>query len=303
MSEKKVIVLMSTYNGEEFVGEQIDSILNQTYPNIEIHVRDDGSKDGTLKILQKYEEEGRIVLEKGRNVGFIKSFFWLVKHCPPADYYAFSDQDDVWEKQKIAAAVKRLEKEEAEIPLLYFSNYDFYDKDMNYVGAGDPKMKHPTFANCLLDCMSLGISIVYNRSAEELMRKHIPKHSCGHDWWTYMVCQGMGKVIYDRRSMVRYRRHGNNVSAGGMDFLRFQIWRFKKFFLNHYFKNIHLQLKEYEKLYGKQLKPHDRELLALFTEDRYQLKNVWRKAFWREKYRQSFLDEVFVRIIILIGKL
>ena len=94
--DKKVNVLLSAYNGEKYIREQIESILEQSYKNIEIYVRDDGSKDGTLTILKEYEERGLIHLEAGKNVGFVKSFEWLIANGGEADYYAFSDQDDFW---------------------------------------------------------------------------------------------------------------------------------------------------------------------------------------------------------------
>ena len=93
MEERKVAILLSTYNGEKYVKEQIDSFLNQTYKNVEIIVRDDGSKDSTVKILKEYQNNyNNIKLTVGKNLGFIKSFFELLK-LGDADYYAFADQD------------------------------------------------------------------------------------------------------------------------------------------------------------------------------------------------------------------
>jgi len=133
---KKVNVLLSAYNGEKYIKEQIDSILAQSWENIDIYVRDDGSSDGTAAILKEYESAGKIKLELGKNVGFIKSFFWLVVNSGDADYYAYSDQDDSWNSDKIKMAVEKLEEEVSsedmcKLPVLYFSNYDFYDDDMN----------------------------------------------------------------------------------------------------------------------------------------------------------------------------
>ena len=94
--KSKVVVLMSTYNGEKYIQEQLESILTQTYHNIKIYVRDDGSSDQTLEILKKYENENKIILLKGTNKGFIGSFLTLLKECEEADYYAWCDQDDIW---------------------------------------------------------------------------------------------------------------------------------------------------------------------------------------------------------------
>ena len=91
METKKVAVVMSTYNGEQFIREQFDSILNQTYKNIEIVVRDDGSKDGTVDIVKEYQSKhNNIKLIEGENLGFVNSFFELLD-LADAEYYAYAD--------------------------------------------------------------------------------------------------------------------------------------------------------------------------------------------------------------------
>lgn len=303
MNEKKVKVLLSAYNGEKFIKEQIDSILGQTYGNIEIYVRDDGSKDDTLKILKPYEENGKIHLIKGENVGFIRSFFSLIKQCGEGDYFAFADQDDVWLPQKVAWAVEMLEQETQDKPLLYFSNYDYYDGNMKFMEHGKAPAVAPSFHNAVVDCMPLGFNSIFNKKAHDMMVKNQPEHSCGHDWWTYMLCSGLGKVLFDERVTVKYRRHEKNVSAGGMDFIKFQIWRFKKFFVNNYFRNIKKQMQEFYDLYGNQLAWEDRKLLYMFCNSRYSIKLAVKKVCYPKRFRRGMIDELFVRFICLIGKL
>lgn len=133
MENKKVAVVLSTYNGEKYIKKQIDSILRQTYKNIEIYVRDDGSKDKTVEILKRYENDRKIKLYVQENVGFIKSFFKCLSFCDDADYYAFCDQDDEWNEDKIERAVNLLNEKEQVKPLLYFSDYDYYDENMNFI--------------------------------------------------------------------------------------------------------------------------------------------------------------------------
>ena len=300
---KKVNVLLSAYNGEKYIKAQIESILQQDYPNIELYIRDDGSKDGTLEVLKEYENYENIHILKGKNKGFIKSFFSILEICSNADYFAYADQDDVWFPEKISRAVEMLERESSKIPVLYFSNYDFYNSDLEFVAHQKTGKKCPTFCNAVVDCMPLGFTCVFNKKAWELMKQNIPKHSCGHDWWTYMVCQGMGKVIYDERPSVKYRRHNQNVSAGGMSFFKFQIWRFKKFFLNDYFANIREMLREYETYYKNSLSKKDQKLLSLFTKEGYHIGSTLKKVFYPHRFRQTIIDELMVRFIFLIGKL
>ena len=137
MSDKKVAVLLSTYNGEKYVGAQLHSILTQNYKNLVVVVRDDGSKDKTVKIVKEYmENNDNIKLVEGKNLGFIKSFFELLK-LEQADYYAFADQDDIWFPNKISLAVESLNKLDDSVPNMAFSNSDYYDVNMNFMKAGE----------------------------------------------------------------------------------------------------------------------------------------------------------------------
>ena len=92
----KITILLSSYNGEKYIEEQLNSIFNQTYDNISILVRDDNSKDGTVKILEKYAAQGKLKWYSGENLGCAKSFWDLLCNFGESDYYAFCDQYDVW---------------------------------------------------------------------------------------------------------------------------------------------------------------------------------------------------------------
>lgn len=304
MEDKLVKVLLSAYNGEKYIGQQIDSILNQTYSNIEIYVRDDGSKDGTLEVLKPYVEAGKIHLEAGENVGFVKSFFWLIENSGEADYYAFSDQDDIWFENKIEMAMEKLAaKERNDIPVLYFSNYDFYDGDMNFIAHNTNKNPDIHFRGSLVDCVSLGFNSVFNKKARDLTIENMPRKITGHDWWMYMLCTGMGEVIYDSRPTVKYRRHNSNVSDGGYSFWKFQVWRFKRFFIGGYFHKIHEQIKEFNEFFGDKLNEENRKIIDMFSLDGFHPMNTLKKIFFPKRYRQKVIDELFLRLIILMGRL
>ena len=303
-SEPKVVVLMSTYNGEKYIQEQIESILSQTYSDVKIYVRDDGSKDKTLDVLKKYEKEDKIILLRGKNKGFIGSFFSILKECENADYYAWCDQDDIWFPEKISRAVEMLENNRKEAPTLYFSDYDYYDQTMHFQKHGLDHKRGPSFANSLMDCISLGFNSVFNHRARTMMLEKIPNHSCGHDWWTYMVCAAFGTVIYDRGYVsVKYRRLEESVSPGGKSFIATQIWRFKKFFVNDYFKKIREQLYEFNDLYGQELSRDDKKVMNLFVKRRYSLPVALKKCFYPVWFRQGIVEEVMVRVLFFIGRL
>ena len=131
--KKEICVLLSTYNGEKYLREQLDSLVCQENVELKILIRDDGSKDSTLQILKEYsKKDARITYFVGNNVGPAQSFFDLIIKSPDADYYAFCDQDDVWDKDKLEIAVGFLEKEDNSKPNMYYSNLRIVDQNLRY---------------------------------------------------------------------------------------------------------------------------------------------------------------------------
>ncbi|RKJ51146.1 glycosyltransferase [bacterium 1XD42-54] len=308
----EVAILLSTYNGQKYIREQIDSILGQTYPGIRIYVRDDGSTDDTADILNVYAKDRKIVFFKGENIGYINSYFKLLKECGKADYYAWCDQDDIWVPKKMERAVDCLELDrrnyqdtiDGHKPVLYFSSYDFYDEEMHFQKHGLVHKRGPSFSNSLMDCITLGFNSVFNHNTRMYMEENIPEHSCGHDWWTYMICAAFGRVLYDREfSSVKYRRLAESVSPGGKNFLALQIWRFKKFFINDYFREIREQLYEFSKIYERQLNDENKRVMRLFSKKKYSVVWALRKTFYPIWFRQGLTEEIMVRILFLTGRL
>ena len=224
MDNKKVAVVMSTYNGEKFVKEQLDSILNQTYKNIEIIVRDDGSKDNTINIIKEYMKKySNIKLYEGENLGFIQSFFELLK-LADADYYAYADQDDIWMANKIELAVKSLNKLDDNKPNMAFGNSDYYDENMKFLSSGS-KNKKFTFLTALFACVTQGMTMTVNKTTRNMIIENMPKSCFFHDWWTYLLCIGLGNVAYDDQTVVKYRRRKENATSEGQGYFRLLIWR------------------------------------------------------------------------------
>lgn len=302
MENKKVAILMSTYNGEKYLKEQIESLLSQTYKNIEIYIRDDGSKDSTVKIIKEYQEKNsNIKLLEGKNVGFMKSFFELLESCNYANYYAYCDQDDVWMEDKIERAVKFLEKTNSNRPALYFSNSDYYDTEMNFLGTAE-KNRTYNFRNSLLECVTQGMTMVINNFTRETIIKNKPENCLYHDWWTYMICSGFGEIVYDNKSLVKYRRHNKSVTVEGKNPLELFIFRVKKFIIGDSLKQIKKQWREFEKYYCNELSDENQKLLKLFTH-KYNFFIALRKMFYPKRFRRKILDELSVRILFLIGRL
>ena len=300
--EKKVAVVMSTYNGAKYVKEQLDSILNQTYKNLDIIIRDDGSKDNTVKIIESYQKKySNIKLITGKNLGFIKSFFELLR-LVEADYYAYADQDDVWMPNKIEFAVEELDKLDDTKPNLAFGNSDYYDENMKLLNEGEKHRKF-NFRRALFACVTQGMTMTINKTTRDYIVKNPPKNCFFHDWWTYLICIGMGNVAYSDVTVVKYRRMKTNATVEGQGYFRLFIWRIKNLLMNDGIKDIKRQMINYKNIYYDKLSDEDKRTLDLFSKEKYNFFRALKKMFYPKKLRSRFIDEIMLRVLFLIGVL
>lgn len=216
--EEKIDVLLTTYNGEKYIKEQIDSILNQTYKNINLIISDDSSKDGTRKILEQYEQkEKRIkVYYQPKNIGYIKNFEFLLKKVE-SDIYMLSDQDDVWLPEKIEKTYEVLKREQAD---LVFGDLEVVNQDLEqiYPSFGDfmklnrkiKKYIHSYQLNYLYNCVT-GCTVMAKKEGIEKVLP-IPTNSkyLIHDHWLGLITGLEGKLAYVPEKYIKYRQHGNN---------------------------------------------------------------------------------------------
>lgn len=302
LCKKSVCILMSTYNGENYIKEQIDSLLNQTYKNFNIYIRDDDSKDGTKKILEQYEKEGKIKLFCGENKGYAKSFIDILKKAEGFDYYAFCDQDDVWLKEKVEKAVEKLNNMDDTLPIMYFSNLNMYDQNLNFLYTNND-YKLVSFENSLVEVITSGNTMLINNRLREILLKGNPQKLYAHDWYLYMLATAFGEIYYDKNSYIKYRKHPNCVTDQTMGFFKLQIYRFKKLIVNGAFKRMKEQLVEFYDIYGDKLNEKDRKLLKLFANKKYNFIFAIKKVFYPHKYRQKIIDDILLRIMILFVKL
>lgn len=248
---KKFCVLLSAYNGEKYIEQQIESLLKQKDVDISILIRDDGSKDNTVAILKKYEENSKIKIIYGQNVGFIKSFYQLVKDSPQADYYAFCDQDDIWNEDKLKNSLEFFDKESETLPSMYFCSLKVMniEKDKIYTPNSHKNFKlnnkHP-FAQSFYINMVYGCALVFNKIAKEFFLMMNDNQVKYHDWDMYMICAGCGKVFFDERPGLIYRQHRNNTIGfykAGLRALKRNI----KILFGDQFKNV--RTKSMQKIY------------------------------------------------------
>ena len=264
----QVAVLMGTYNGAEFLPKQLDSIAAQTYGNWRLWVSDDGSTDATIDILRRYQQtwgSDKLRLLTGPSRGFQANFLSLAAQTDiSADYYAWSDQDDVWLPHKLTRAVEQLLSLGPELPTLYCGRTIWIDHEGREIGLS-PLMSHrpPSFANALVQCLAGGNTMVFNQAARKLVAARPGLPVVTHDWWAYqIVTGGGGRVIYDPEPMVRYRQHQANLVGKNRGWSARQS-RFRKLFAG--------VLKEYTKLNLEALK---QEALKLTAESRARLQSL-----------------------------
>ena len=209
----KVNVLMSTYNGHQYIAEQIYSVLNQKGVEVKLYIRDDGSSDNTVQLAENYEQ---VTVIKGHNIGVGASFMTLLLECPKADYYAFSDQDDIWDEDKLKSSVSLLESYK-DVPALYVCNQRNVDKRLNFIeNRFDNDFPQQTLLNVLFMNLYAGCTMVINDSLRKQLcdSKKCPpltffNHRI-HDAWIACVALSIGKLIYDKTPHMSFRRHGNN---------------------------------------------------------------------------------------------
>ena len=216
----RVAILMGAYNGAAHLREQLDSIAAQTHPDWVLRVSDDGSSDATLAILADFAarfEPGRVEVRPGPRAGFIRNFLSLA--CVPgaeADYYAFVDQDDVWETRKLEVALERLHGSEG--PALYCSRTRYIDEQGGETGASPLFAQTPCFRNAIVQSVAGGNTMVFDEAARALLvRAGAEVAVASHDWWLYLLVSGHGgRVVYDSWMSVRYRQHGTNLVGGNV---------------------------------------------------------------------------------------
>ena len=216
----RLTVLMATFNGERFLKDQLDSFLCQTYSDWDLWVSDDGSCDFTISMLKEFSEKHnkhKVKIIDGPRKGFVMNFLSMACLCQnESEFFAFSDQDDIWQKDKLERAVAWLETVPSGVPALYCTRTEIVDKDAKSSTPPkcSPLMKlPPSFGNALVQSIAGGNTMVFNRAAKRLIDDFGgPVRVPSHDWWMYLLVTGVGgEVYYDEFLSLKYRQHGGNI--------------------------------------------------------------------------------------------
>lgn len=210
-------ILMCTFNGENFLEEQLDSIQNQDYKNWTLYVNDDGSKDATLDILRRYQKKWgkqKLIIRRGPQKGFSQNFLQII--CDKkinADLYFLSDQDDVWMPHKLSHTLQKLAKLDLLKPTLYCARTTYVSSDAKKIlGESDLFLKPPSFRNAIVQSLAGGNTMAFNNALKKIVSQFKRADIVSHDWWLYIVNElSGGKTLYDRESTILYRQHSGSL--------------------------------------------------------------------------------------------
>lgn len=297
---KRVIVLLSTFNGQQYLVEQLDSLLAQHSVELEILVRDDGSTDSTIEILSHYQGRNLLRFVAGPNVGPARSFLALTQLAGDADYYALCDQDDVWDSDKLSIAIDLLSQMDPSRPHLYHSAVRLVDERLETLEgrSGRSFFTPPNLLSALVLNSAAGCTMVFNRALLELVRTSRSVQPSMHDAWILRVCMACGGgVISDRDPHLSYRQHANNAIGGAHTLIgranrRFETLRTRQ------------RLRENDALnilecYGDSLSEENRDVVGHVAYYRRSLRNTLALLFSPKlrfpslEHRLSFIVGVF----------
>jgi glycosyltransferase involved in cell wall biosynthesis len=295
-----VEVLMSTYDGERFVREQAASVLAQTHERLRLVVRDDGSRDGTVEVLDRIDDP-RLVVRRGENLGLPDAFFRLFdESSDDADLWALCDQDDVWAPDKLARAVERLSYVDG--PALYCARVAVVDELLRPLYLHELPWRGPSFANALVQNVALGCTIVLNRAARDLLRGQWPRECIMHDAWVYLVVAGCGTVVYDHVPVVLYRQHGGNSVGMGHGPLSRLAGRVRRQLDPDGPGRHGRQDGELLRLFGDELTPRAREHLAALLASRTPVAARLRYALTGPAHRQTRGSDLVLKALGAAGR-
>lgn len=299
MAEPRVVVLMSTYNGERYVAEQLRSILAQLPLSSRVQIRDDGSSDNTVAAIQALGDP-RVTVDAGANVGFGASFLTLLSRVDPdTELVLFCDQDDVWLPEKVERARAALAPLAAG-PALYASAQLLVDAELRVLHATPRWPQPPSFAGALTENIVTGCTAALNNAALRLLqRAGVPAGVHFHDWWLYVVISAFGTVIHDDEPTLMYRQHGANQIGHGAGWWGRQRQIVRFLLRNDWVGILLAQVGALQRHYGSALAPAERALVqAYFTACGDDTRPRWRLVFSTRRWRHTGFGEVALRVLL-----
>ncbi len=303
---KDIQILLSTYNGERYLREQLNSYISQElFSRTKVFIRDDGSVDGTVNILHEYKENFGFEIIEGSNIGVNASINELIELCDEnCSFFAISDQDDVWFPDKLTKAVKALENGRSDLPELFASCSAVTDSELNIIGKTESPKRGVSFYNAMIQNICPGHTQVFNRAMLKELRR-LTRNDINRvhviDQWIYLVSSAFGRVFFCEDETVLHRQHKNNAVGYRSGYFGKTAMRIKRLNLRRP-DEMTIQLRCFWDMYHltKAKSPYIKE-----TEDFLNSNTFFRRVLYTLKtkcYRQSLMDSFLFRCLFLIGK-
>lgn len=297
----KVNILMATYNGEKFLAQQIESIQKQTFKEWNLLIRDDGSSDKTCDIIRNFTAKDsriRFINEnEHHNLGVIKSFFTLVNY-EVADFYFFSDQDDVWLPEKLSVSLEAAKHKASDVPLLVYTDLKVVNQELNILQDSMIRAQshhaNTTLLPELTENTVTGGTMMINHALAE--KWFTPNDILMHDWFLALLAASLGEIIYLDLPSQLYRQHDNNVLGARTMDKRFKILREgPKSIFTRYWKLIHDSQKQASLIvdkYGDIMTVTDLELIKCFIKIDKQpfmtrLRWLWKYGYSKNQFKHQ----------------
>lgn len=308
MTRPKVNILLATYNGAKYLKTQLDSLIAQTYDNMDIYIRDDGSTDNTVSVIQDYMKENRsnkkiyFLDNQEKNLGCPYSFYEMFRLCPPATYYALCDQDDVWYPEKVAWAVERMEREDNNRVLVYYSGSDYCDKEGKFIRKSPLQKEQLCLTDVLYYTPGSGFTMLINEAARKKLILDVEPGPELHDRWLIRGGVCFGKVIYDPRVTASHIRHESAVTAGDAGDSNLLVYFLGKELAGDDARKSKDNLRFFEQTFASELSEDERETLRIFTR-KNSISGWFQKVFYPRRLRTRLGGEIALRFLFFIGKI
>lgn len=303
-----VAILLCTYNGGPYLAEQLASFRAQSHTAWKVWVSDDGSKDNTHEVLKSHQQAwgaDQLVVYPGPRKGFAANFMSLVcREEISADYYAMSDQDDIWHTDKLERAVRWLNTVSPGVPALYCTRTELVDDGGATLGYSPLFTRPPSFANAMVQNVAGGNTMVFNDAARDLLKAAgADVQVVAHDWWVYIVVSACGgKVFYDPTPSLLYRQHAENL-IGANAGVGARLVRIGKLFQGHLKAWIDQHIIAMQPILAH-LSPDNRSIFNRFTSARQRtlIPRVW--GIWRSGiYRQTRLGNIGLLVAAIFNRI
>lgn len=311
-----VAIIMSTYNGEKYIYEQLESLRHQTYKNIDVYIHDDGSSDKTIDIIKAFITENGLstyYLLNDEKKGYPACFINTLLKIPQHDYYAFCDQDDIWYEDKIEKAVAGIKKyEKKQKPCLFYSAVDYYDGNLNYmrsarfINTKKNKVDVYSLNEMLLGGEAMGMTFLFNNILREKMRFVYKNNGCDFkDTFMKIYTAACGTVVYSYEPCAKYRRHSEATTVGMNPATKISrlLNMSKKIFIERDGMASIQDSVNYIKLYlFNDVTIPNRKLINCFSQPN-SIRKKLNKIFWRKRFRLILADEIGYRFAFLLGRI